>query len=304
MAYRAIFDSKREFGIEIEGYNLSGLEVVELLEMGKINAYCGDNYPKNNTNKWIVSKDNTIEHTYPVEIISPRLSGSKGLVQVKKVVEILEKGGLKTDKSCGFHVHWNVSDYTGRCMINLLSIYAKYEKILDYFFLESRREDVNNHCRSLIKTNGIEWIYELNRPFFYRADQITQEFEKTQTLDPVTSFPSARHHKINLCSYNKYGTVEFRQHHGTLNYKEIESWIVFTQQIINRAKSTTIHEGIATLEGLIRTLGLSEQQLRLWLDLQDRRTESPRKDLLISSRDFYRKIYRENKEKDLVKVLV
>lgn len=297
MAYRAAFSDKREFGVELEGYGLSRLETVELLGSVKVGAYVNDNF-STNSEKWTVATDGTIKQKSPLEIISPRLRGLKGLEEVRKVCAVLQKGGLKTDESCGLHIHWDVSDYTGHSMVNLLKLYAKYEKILDYFFDPSRRGDENNHARSLIKPHKPDWIYALNRPFFYRADQIAQEFEKTQTLDPVTSFPSARHHKINLCSFNKYGTVEFRQHQGTFDWMAVENWIVFTQQLVNRSKDSTVNEGIATLESLMRTLGLTDQQLNLWEDLPDKRIESPRKDLLIRSRDYYKKIYRENKREN------
>jgi hypothetical protein len=36
-----------------------------------------------------------------------------------------------------------------------------------------------------------------------------------------------KYYKLNLCSLNKYGTLEFRQHKGTLEFNEIQHWIKF-----------------------------------------------------------------------------
>lgn len=279
MAYRAFFDEKREFGIELEGFGLSGLEMVEVLESAGIPAYYGDAYRE--SDKWVVSRDGTIKHNYPVEIISPILLGSKGLKTIEKICSITSRTDLKTDESCGFHIHWNVSDFTGRSAINLLRLYAKYEKIIDRFFDQTRQGDTNENCRSLIKQGSIEWIYLLNKPFFYQAYQIAQEFETTQQLENTTSSPSSRHHKVNLCAINKYGTIEFRQHHGTFNFLEIKNWIIFSQQLINRAKNSIVGDGVATWDSLIRTLALSERQLQESL-------ETPDKKLLRQAREFYR----------------
>lgn len=287
MAYRALFDEKREFGIEFEGFGLSGLEIVELLGQEKIWAYCGDGFTK--SNKWVLGKDSTIKHTYPIEIMSPILSGSKGLSVVERVCGVLSRTDLKTDESCGFHVHWNVSDFTGRSTINLLRLYGKYEKILDRFFNETRRRDCNKHCRSLVKQGGISWIYDLNKEFYFQAYQIAKEFERTQELENTTSSPSARHHKVNICAINKYGTVEFRQHHGTFDFQEIKNWIIFSQQLINRARDTMVGDGVATWDSLIRTLGLSEGQLRESMWREDKK-------YLREAREFYKEKIRGNRD--------
>lgn len=285
MAYRAVVDWQRKFGIELEGYGLSSLEVAEQLENVGVLAAYGETYSKS-LERWTVGRDSTIQQLSPIELISPPLT-LKELKQVEAVSWTMTQVGLKTDNSCGLHIHWNVSDYSGRSLVNLLRLYAKYEKVLDLLFHPSRREDRNQHCRSLIKGKSLDWIYRLNKPFYYRAYQIAKEFETTQHLSPVTSEPSARHHKINICAVNKYGTVEFRQHHGSLDFEEIKHWILFSQQLVLRAKDATIGEGAATWDSLIKTLGLSEKQLEESIDL-------PEKDCLRETRDFYRERYKRN----------
>lgn len=287
MGYRATFDEERKFGIELEGYGLSRLEICEHLEQEKILTSIGDTYSKSK-GKWTVGTDGTIQHSYPIEIISPILSGSNSFNQIEKVCKILNRIGLQTDSRCGFHIHWSVPDYTGRDTINLLRLYAKYEKVLDLFFDPSRRENKNQNCRSLIKQEGISWIYSLNKPFYYQAHQIAQEFEKTQTLEHTTSLPSARHHKVNLCSINKYGTVEFRQHQGTFDFEEIKNWIIFSQQLVNRARDSMVSDGMVAWTTLIRTFALSDTQLEYHLPEENK--------FLSSTREYYRKIYRENLE--------
>jgi len=93
---------------------------------------------------------------------------------------------------------------------------------------------------------------------------------------------------VNICAYNKYRTVEFRQYEGTFDYEKIKNWIVFSQQLMIRAKDTLVTEGVATWESLMKTLALTEPQLRESMD-------SPDKIYLREAREFYRKIYRKNR---------
>lgn len=290
MAYRATFDEKREFGIELEGFGISRLEMTEGLQQKKISARVGDGFDKNLPG-WTVTQDGTIKDTYSLEIVSPILHGEKGLLEIKKVCDVANKLKIDVDESCGLHIHWGVSDYTGRSMINLLRLYGKYEKNLDFIFHPLRREDHNPFAHTLIKNGNMNWLYRLNVPFYYHAFQIAQEFEATQMTSNTSSYPVARHHKVNICAYNKYRTVEFRQHEGTFDFEKVKAWVVLSQQLVNRAKDTLVMEGVATWESMMRTLALTDTQL-------NESVETPDKTILRETRDSYRKIYRENKKEN------
>lgn len=290
MAYRATFDDKREFGIELEGFGVERGKFFDALAQKKIPVCMNERFNRD-IPQWTVTTDGTVTANHPLEIISPILHGEKGLTEIKKVCDVANKLGIKTDESCGFHIHWSAGDYTGRSMINLLRLYGKYEKNLDFIFHTSRREDNNPFAHTLIKHNNLNWLYRLNGPFYYHAYQIAQEFEATQATENQTSHPTARHHKVNICAYNKYRTVEFRQHEGTFDFEKIKAWIVLSQQLVSRSKDTLVIEGVTTWESFMRTLALTDQQL-------NQSVETPDKKIIRSARDFYRKIYRENKKEN------
>jgi hypothetical protein len=46
-----------------------------------------------------------------------------------------------------------------------------------------------------------------------------------------------RYQKLNFEPYRDQGTVEFRQHSGTLNYEKITNWIKVTQAMVETAKN-------------------------------------------------------------------
>lgn len=284
MAYRAVFDEQRGFGIELEGFGLFRTEVETALNDKRIPAVVADRFDKK-IPKWAITQDGTIKQTTPLEIVSPILKGRSGLAQVRKVCDVINELGIEVDSSCGFHVHWSTADFVGRDMVNLLRLYGKFEKVLDFLFHPSRRGDQNEFAHSLIRDE----LY-FPSPHFH-AYQVAQEFAVTEPTKNTTSYPTARHHKINICAYNKYSTVEFRQHEGTFDFEKIKNWIVFSQQLIRRGKDTWVTEGVATWDSLIKTLALTESQLRESMD-------SPDKIYLREARDFYRKIYREEREKE------
>jgi hypothetical protein len=79
------------------------------------------------------------------------------------------------------------------------------------------------------------------------------------SLNRVPSYPSARHHKLNLCSVLDKETVEFRQHQSTVNETELCEWIVLTQLMVTRAKQVKTNSEMKdiSLNSFIRVLGLS-----------------------------------------------
>lgn len=41
-----------------------------------------------------------------------------------------------------------------------------------------------------------------------------------------------RYKKVNLKSYFRHGTVEFRQHSGTIEYTKISNWVLFLHSLV------------------------------------------------------------------------
>lgn len=285
MTYRAYLEEHRKFGVEIEAYGKEQEEIAELLCKVGIDATTDKTY-REGTAEWTVSTDGTIKQPLPLEIISPPLCGLQGIRQVIRVLYMLKQADVKTDVSCALHVHWNATNFSGIHLQNLVRLYAKFEPILDSFVDKSRRRDGNQHCRSLLKENSWQWVDELGDNSS-RAYEVARKFEETQRLTPVTSFPSARHHKLNLCAVNKYGTVEFRQHHSTFDYESVKNWILLTGQMMHRAGAGDIKAGEITLKNFFKVLGVTQLQLNSF----------PRADdfVLAEMREFYTKKYKGEK---------
>jgi hypothetical protein len=52
----------------------------------------------------------------------------------------------------------------------------------------------------------------------------------------VANLPQTRYYKLNLAAYVKHGTLEFRQHAGTLNLNKMINWIMFCVQFVEDSR--------------------------------------------------------------------
>lgn len=268
MAYSACFDEFRRFGVEIECYGVPNVAILKAMAKRgiecKVIDWTNEVHPT-----WRLSKDNSIEGEAATEVVSPVLSGRSGLLEVANVLEALREVGCQVNSSCGFHVHWFCGDYTGKNVLSLLRLYSKFEPVIDGLVAPSRRANKNKNCRSLVKDSDLSWITDLDPTGRARASEIATRFEMAYTeyhedANHVRSVRSSRYHKVNLQSYPMYGTIEFRQHQGTLSTEKAINWIVFTQQLINKAKSVAVSPEPAakvTLGELLRSLKMIDSYL-------------------------------------------
>lgn len=271
MAYKANFDDFRAFGVEIEVIGVSREDIAVALHCIGIRAEVTE-YTKDIRETWKITTDASLAGAakgLTAEVVSPILSGREGLAKVTRVIECLNAIGCRVNKTCGFHVHWNCADFTGKNVLSLLRFYAKFERVIDYLVSPSRRGDVNRHCRSMVKDTDLAWVSDLDRTERLRASDVAFSFEdkhSEQVVNPITRRQekrSSRYHKVNVFAYNSFGTIEFRQHQGTLNPEKAVNWIVFTQQLVNKAKHVSVSKQVSakpTLGEMLRVLKLVDHE--------------------------------------------
>ena len=49
-----------------------------------------------------------------------------------------------------------------------------------------------------------------------------------------------RYCKVNLKSFRRHGTIEFRHHSGSTDFEKISNWIILTQAIVERAVNSRV----------------------------------------------------------------
>jgi len=75
------------------------------------------------------------------------------------------------------------------------------------------------------------------------------------SLSDIRSLYIERWRTLNLTSYGRYGTIEIRQHQGTLDAEKILSWMRFGQAIIDTAKTEPTAGPASSVRSLLDYLG-------------------------------------------------
>lgn len=226
------FTFNHTFGVEIEACGVRREELKTELRAAGIEVE-DESYNHSTRNHWKIVSDGSLTGSYTFELVSPKLTGETGLRQLKTVCLILKGLETKINKSCGLHIHFDASNFTGQTWKNLFKNYAKLEREIDSFMPNSRRANQNGYCKSL-RVSAFE----------NKIDSVENLSEAERTLRELAgklyTGSSDRYYKINAQSYWRHRSIEFRQHAGTVNEKKIQNWILFLARLIEYSKQATV----------------------------------------------------------------
>lgn len=227
------FPHVRQFGLELEFFNISEGRVQTLLQGAGIQ--CWRSYYEDSGTGWKITDDGSIVGDYSVELVSPILSGVEGLRQVAKVVRILSDAGAKVNKSCGFHVHVDANDLPSNVLLNVYRRYALHESMIDTFMVKSRRANNNEYCKS-------------TRNLLDRTVNVAKNMDPSEVAELMDErciggrWSGGRYNKVNLCAYLRHGTIEFRHHGGTMNVDKVLSWVMFCVNFVETSMESETAE--------------------------------------------------------------
>ena len=208
------------FGVEIECNQIGLARAQVAVESVGQNCY-NNGYTHNHTDTWKVVSDSSIRGRGPAEVVSRVLKGRNGFVEMRNVMLKLKENGARVNASCGMHIHLGVEHMTPRQRAMVIRLYSIFQEQFD-LLIPAKRRNHNPYARHRSFSNAMlvakQWASSRN-----------QEDNRFQTL--------------NLQSYQKYGTFEFRAHHGNTNPQVASAWIQlhmdFVQWCINIADQTT-----------------------------------------------------------------
>lgn len=211
----------RKFGVEIEAKGLTLTEVRELLNSNGIPCDSNDTRFLAERNRvvgtWKVVLDGSV--TGGFELVSPPMQGEAALLEIKKVCELLNDSGAAVDRTCGLHVHVEATDLTAQQIANCYNRYLENEQEFDKLMPASRRGNTSTYCQSL-----------------GREGRLTAQATVQETIAQRRD----RYRKVNLCSYVKYGTIEFRHHGGSVNGSKITKWIELLLIFVEASKECEV----------------------------------------------------------------
>lgn len=193
------------FGVEIECMN-STADMYQTAELLTNNGFAA----------WRVVRDGSLNNGGR-EIVSPVLRGQAGLESLRRVMDLLRENGHTVDDRCGMHVHVGARDLSITQLKNVAHRFLSAEQHFDSIVPPSRR--ANRFCQS--NTNRMtrsDWTT-------LRSARAVNTLARAMNggLSP-NHYNPYRYYKLNFQSYSLHGTMEFRQHSGTVESQKACAW--------------------------------------------------------------------------------
>lgn len=226
-----------DFGIEIECLipgvrnfisNVARGVAADITSAGLPCAFAG--YTHARADQWKIVTDASL--TAPtgyvgLELVSPPLNDSH-LDQIDTVCNVVRGLHARTNRTCGLHVHIGARQLAFTTLKRLAFLYIENEDVIDSLMPPSRRGPAagQGYCNTMKSVD----FAALNRANTVQEIALAIRVENTRS-NPTPS----RYVKLNFSSYWRHGTVEFRQHSGTIDPVKIKRWVVFCQKLVDVA---------------------------------------------------------------------
>lgn len=151
-----------------------------------------------------------------LELRSPILQGERGFDELRRVFDVIKSGGGFVTQSDGMHVHHDCPEFTEdsdaghELRSRLVESWANNQNLIDSFVHESRWNSWA--CsKTFNKVNG----------------SLVERYKQDKQVGSYYGRGA-----LNVDALWEHGTVEFRQHEGTLDFDMAEAWIKFGQAFI------------------------------------------------------------------------
>jgi hypothetical protein len=213
---------------------------------------------------WKQTLDSTVEPpdgSLGLEMVSGIL-GKKDVRLIKPVAQAIKALGGEVSGVCALHVHAGImnsfADHRTRLDIvkQVLVNYAKLEEKLCFMDsnLTYKYSDVFND-QGMTVDEAIETI------------KLAENFKQ---LEEITQPEGRRRASVNLKPLATYGTIEFRQHPGSVEPSEVAAWAKFIDSLVHKSLQMAINE-----EGVHKPTSLEQIELEQLVDdyLRERKSQ-------------------------------
>ncbi|MCT4079294.1 amidoligase family protein [Elizabethkingia anophelis] len=218
------FSFTRKFGVEIEFFGPTQDQLSQSFRANSTEVLL-ESYNHQTRPHWKFVTDGSLVGLNSRELVSPILQGTEGLKELRKACKSLRQANAKVNRTCGVHIHLDANDYSIENFKTLLKNQYFVEQQIDKIMPTSRRANSNRYCQ------GFRSEYQTN--FF-------QKIDACQTINQMTNLFRTRYFKLNIQSFQRHGTVEFRQHGGSTNYLKIKNWIFICARLVEFSKQNII----------------------------------------------------------------
>ena len=173
------------------------------------------------------------------EAVSPILNDGS-LNESITAARALLKAGATVNRQTGYHVHIGADHYGADGIAATVRNWYTAADAIGALVAPSRLN--NRFCNHNITRNQIDaWTESIRN-------------------GSINNAGLGRYQSLNLDSYGRHGTVEFRLHHGTLNGKKIQAWAEFCEAIASFSTAGgLLVDGLNDVNTLLDILSRSEK---------------------------------------------
>jgi len=232
----------RTFGVELEVIAPAGRHATlwgrihsNLMGIG-IDARQSGSHLASDYSRWQLKHDGSVrnaENQGGCEVVSPILQGEAGLEALRSVCNAVQTADATVNRTCGMHVHVDVRDLSIDQIRNVLKAYGKFQDEINTILPISRRS--NQYCRRL-------WSSLTEANYLQRLDACT-------TVGQMYQISNTRYMVINLRRFVETGTIEFRQHSGTVEADKAVYWARWCLAFVQTYKDIDVTQAAASDDG-------------------------------------------------------
>lgn len=219
------------FGVEIECF-LNRNRVLRDMDSKGV-AYRWDGYYSHTngnsdfrfkSDSSIARSNNISSDNNAIECVSPVLQSKDGFDTLKKCCDSLYENGAQVNKSTGLHVHIGAGELTDSHYCNIFVNYYYLQGLINSFLAPSRRNS--------------RWARRLE-------SGVLTATTKSQIASALNN---DRYHAVNAEALTMHGTVEFRQHQGSVEYTKISNWVKFLAALVEWSKDNRLDHNVTSLD--------------------------------------------------------
>jgi hypothetical protein len=156
---------------------------------------------------------------------------------IDNATEFLKSKGCTTNRSCGFHCHFDMKKENYHTVRKTFLVFSLFENQLFDMLPPTRRKSrfclpLKKNYKQFFGATGRNEQQQFEHYWFNTTNDSYISTNKKHKYDPT------RYVSINYHSLFFHGTLENRMHSGTLNATKIKNWILLNHILIEYAKST------------------------------------------------------------------
>ena len=223
----------RNFGVELEIIGLTCAQAATAISNAGIECYA-ESYNHGVRSWWKTVTDASIcpngRYRNGCEIVSPILNGEAGIVALQTVCKALSNAGASVNTTTGLHVHVDARSLSIQELLMIVKRYADFETTIDSLVPNSRRAGNNRFCQSIVRV-----VNDSRFSCVRTTDELINLYRSIFRGD-------SRFGKLNVESYLRHGTIEFRQHSGSVNAEKVSNWVRFCVNFVSTSCSLVTSE--------------------------------------------------------------